>query len=187
MHVQAQALRSPHDSMCLYNHRMRPDVQCRCSGEGMNILWGELGLNERGELTAESWEKFMVQFIRRQAERDANMFVVVPSTPAQFFHMLRRQANLPYQRPLVVAAPKFLHHHRPATSALHDLTTGVPRSCTFWGTRLLVVGSQTPCWLTNALPRLLSRTGSQLGPSFKSPPVLPHSWLLRRGEQNAYV
>lgn len=92
----------------------------------MQLLWGELGLNDRGELTAESWEKFMVQFIRRQAERDASMFVVVPSTPAQYFHVLRRQANLPYQRPLIVATPKFLHHHRPATSALQDFTTGVP-------------------------------------------------------------
>lgn len=43
----------------------------------------------------------MVQFIRRQAERDANMFVIVPSTPAQYFHALRRQANLPYKRPLI--------------------------------------------------------------------------------------
>jgi Transketolase, pyrimidine binding domain len=52
------------------------------------------------------------------------MFIVVPSTPAQYFHVLRRQANLPYQRPLIVATPKFLHHHRPATSALQDFTTG---------------------------------------------------------------
>ena len=105
----------------------------------MQILWQELGLNDRGELTAASWEKFMVQFIRRQAERDANMFVVVPSTPAQYFHALRRQANLPYQRPLIVMTPKFLHHHRPATSALQDFTTGAHRQhCLFWSTDALV-------------------------------------------------
>jgi hypothetical protein len=30
----------------------------------MQILWRELGLNAKGELTAASWEKFMVQYIR---------------------------------------------------------------------------------------------------------------------------
>ena len=96
----------------------------------LQLLWQELGMHAHGELTAAAWEKFMVQFIRRQAERDANMFVVAPSTPAQLFHVLRRHANLPYQRPLVCATPKFLHHHRPATSALRDFTTGAQhRAC----------------------------------------------------------
>ena len=27
-------------------------------------------------------------------------------------------------RPLVLLTPKYLHHHRPATSALHDMTSG---------------------------------------------------------------
>lgn len=65
------------------------------------MLWAEMGGQMGGELDASKWEKFMVQFIRRQAERDANMFVIVPSTPAQYFHALRRQANLPYKRPLI--------------------------------------------------------------------------------------
>lgn len=74
---------------------------CRASSEVMNVLWSEMGMEMGAELDAVMWEKFMVQFIRRQAERDANMFVVVPSTPAQYFHVLRRQANLPYKRPLI--------------------------------------------------------------------------------------
>lgn len=90
----------------------------------MDVLWEEMGLQPGAELRRDGWERFMQQFIRRQAERDANMFVVMPSTPAQYFHVLRRQANLPYKRPLVVLTPKFLHHHRPATSALDDFTTG---------------------------------------------------------------
>jgi len=34
------------------------------------------------------------------------------------------QVNLPYKKPLVIASPKFLHHHRPCTSALVDFSTG---------------------------------------------------------------
>jgi hypothetical protein len=77
------------------------DQNCRLTSEVASVLWSELGLRTGAPLDAETWESFMVQFIRRQAERDANMFVVCPSTPAQYFHVLRRQANLPYKRPLV--------------------------------------------------------------------------------------
>lgn len=66
----------------------------------------------------------MVQFMRRNAERHANLFVVNATTPAQLFHVLRRQMNRPYQKPLVLLTPKFLLHHRPATSALSDFATG---------------------------------------------------------------
>jgi hypothetical protein len=38
----------------------------------------------------------MVQYMRRNAERQANMFVVAVSTPAQLFHVLRRQMNRPF-------------------------------------------------------------------------------------------
>ena len=70
------------------------------------------------------WQKVMVQHMRRHAERLANMFVVNATTPAQMFHALRRQLNRPFQKPLVLLTPKFLLHHRPATSALQDFTTG---------------------------------------------------------------
>ena len=66
----------------------------------------------------------MRRYLRRNAEARANMFVVSPSTPAQLFHVLRRQLNRPYAKPLVVAAPKRLHHHGPATSALADCGPG---------------------------------------------------------------
>lgn len=66
----------------------------------------------------------MVQHMRRHAERLANIFVVNATTPAQMFHALRRQLNRPFQKPLVLLTPKYLLHHRPATSALQDFTTG---------------------------------------------------------------
>jgi 2-oxoglutarate dehydrogenase E1 component len=66
----------------------------------------------------------MVQYSRRFAERQANLFVVCATTPAQLFHALRRQMNRPFVKPLVLLTPKYLLHHRPATSALADFTTG---------------------------------------------------------------
>jgi 2-oxoglutarate dehydrogenase E1 component len=53
-----------------------------------------------------------------------NIQVAVPTTPAQFFHLLRRQALREWRRPLVVCTPKgFLRHPR-AVSKVAELTTG---------------------------------------------------------------
>ncbi|ABM61862.1 2-oxoglutarate dehydrogenase E1 component [Halorhodospira halophila] len=53
-----------------------------------------------------------------------NMQVCVPTTPAQFFHMLRRQMLRRYRKPLVVLTPKSLLRHKLSTSGLDDLTGG---------------------------------------------------------------
>jgi multifunctional 2-oxoglutarate metabolism enzyme len=50
--------------------------------------------------------------------------VANPSTPAQYFHLLRRQALIAKQRPLVIMTPKSLLRLRQATSRLADLTGG---------------------------------------------------------------
>lgn len=55
---------------------------------------------------------------------DNNMQVCVPTTPAQFFHLLRRQMIRPLRRPLVVMTPKSLLRHRHSVSPLTDLTEG---------------------------------------------------------------
>ena len=74
---------------------------------------------ERG-LDFNKFERLMVQFIRRNSEKDASMFVVNASTPANYFHALRRQLFRPFKKPLVVMSPKWLLHHRPCTSAFED-------------------------------------------------------------------
>ncbi|HTT08178.1 MAG TPA: 2-oxoglutarate dehydrogenase E1 component [Gammaproteobacteria bacterium] len=51
-----------------------------------------------------------------------NMQVCVPSTPAQMFHLLRRQMLRPYRRPLVVMTPKSLLRHKLSVSTLADIT-----------------------------------------------------------------
>jgi 2-oxoglutarate dehydrogenase E1 component len=52
------------------------------------------------------------------------MRVVQPTTPAQFFHLLRIQAFSHGRRPLVVMTPKSLLRHPAATSTLDDLAAG---------------------------------------------------------------
>jgi 2-oxoglutarate dehydrogenase E1 component len=53
-----------------------------------------------------------------------NMRVAVPSTPAQHFHLLRRQALSPKKKPLVVFTPKSLLRHKLAVSAVSEFTSG---------------------------------------------------------------
>ncbi len=53
-----------------------------------------------------------------------NIQVCVPTTPAQIYHLLRRQMLRPFRRPLVVMTPKSLLRHRLAVSSLEDLSQG---------------------------------------------------------------
>ncbi len=53
-----------------------------------------------------------------------NMQVCVPSTPAQMFHLLRRQMVRKCRKPLIVMTPKSLLRHKLCVSTLEDLTKG---------------------------------------------------------------
>jgi len=53
-----------------------------------------------------------------------NMTVAYPSTPASYFHLLRRQAKARPRRPLVVFTPKSMLRLKAATSSVEDLTSG---------------------------------------------------------------
>ena len=55
---------------------------------------------------------------------ELNMSVCVPSTPAQMFHMLRRQMLREFRKPLIVMTPKSLLRHDLSVSALADLESG---------------------------------------------------------------
>ena len=65
------------------------------------------------------------RFLQLSAEN--NMQVCVPSTPAQMFHMLRRQMVRRQRRPLIVMTPKSLLRHAQSVSSLEELTTGTFR------------------------------------------------------------
>ncbi len=53
-----------------------------------------------------------------------NMQVCYPSTPAQYFHMLRRQMKRSFRKPLIVMSPKSLLRLPACTSTTDELTTG---------------------------------------------------------------
>jgi 2-oxoglutarate dehydrogenase E1 component len=62
------------------------------------------------------------RFLQLCAEH--NMQVCVPSTPAQMFHMLRRQMRRPFRKPLIVMTPKSLLRHKMSVSPLTALSAG---------------------------------------------------------------
>ena len=55
---------------------------------------------------------------------EANMQVCAPTTPAQMFHLLRRQILRPLRRPLIVMTPKSLLRHKLAVSTPAELSGG---------------------------------------------------------------
>jgi 2-oxoglutarate dehydrogenase E1 component len=62
------------------------------------------------------------RFLQLCAEN--NMQVCVPSTPAQMFHMLRRQMLRAFRKPLIVMTPKSMLRNELSVSSLADLTKG---------------------------------------------------------------
>lgn len=59
-----------------------------------------------------------------QSCADDNMQVVNTSTPANHFHLLRRQLSRPFRKPLVVFSPKMLLRYPAAVSTLEELASG---------------------------------------------------------------
>jgi 2-oxoglutarate dehydrogenase E1 component len=57
-----------------------------------------------------------------------NIQVCVPSTPAQMFHLLRRQMVRPLRKPLIIMTPKSLLRHALSVSRLEELATGMFRN-----------------------------------------------------------
>ncbi len=59
-----------------------------------------------------------------QSAAEDNIQIVYPTTPAQYFHCLRRQMISPWRKPLVVMTPKSLLRHPQAVSTLEELEQG---------------------------------------------------------------
>src|SRR6516164_11044199 len=65
------------------------------------------------------------RFLQLAAEN--NMTVAMCSSPANYFHLLRRQGLSPVRRPLVAFTPKSLLRLKTAVSDLSDFTSGTSR------------------------------------------------------------
>mgnify|MGYP006266302771 CR=1 FL=1 len=65
------------------------------------------------------------RFLQLSAEE--NLQVVNLTTPAQYFHALRKQIRAPYRKPLIVMSPKSLLRHKACVSDLEALTEDVFR------------------------------------------------------------
>ena len=59
-----------------------------------------------------------------QLSADDNWQVVYPSTPAQYYHMLRKQMKQNFRKPLIVMTPKSLLRHKMCVSTLEELSDG---------------------------------------------------------------
>jgi len=62
------------------------------------------------------------RFLQLYAEH--NMQIVYPSTPASYFHALRRQLHRNFRKPLIVMTPKSLLRHKRCTSTLAEMAEG---------------------------------------------------------------
>jgi 2-oxoglutarate dehydrogenase E1 component len=62
------------------------------------------------------------RFLQQCAED--NMQIVNCSTPANYFHVLRRQVHRPFRKPLIIMTPKSLLRHKRAVSTLDDMAEG---------------------------------------------------------------
>src|SRR6187397_2108216 len=61
-----------------------------------------------------------------------NMQVCVPTTPANYFHIIRRQMHRSFRKPLIVLTPKSLLRHKKCTSFLSDMTPGTTFHRLLW-------------------------------------------------------
>jgi len=68
-----------------------------------------------------------------------NMQVIYPTTPANYFHALRRQVLREFRKPLIVMTPKSLLRHKRAVSSLADLAEGSSFH------RVMVDGAEAGC------------------------------------------
>ncbi len=83
------------------------------------VLWLPHGYEGQGaEHSSARLERFL------QLCANDNMQVICPTTPAQLFHVLRRQYLLDSRKPMIMMAPKSMLRHKDSVSSIKDLVSG---------------------------------------------------------------
>ena len=88
----------------------------RLSGVTMFLPHGYEGMGP--EHTSARLERYL------QLCAEQNIQVCIPTTPAQIYHLIRRQQIRPCRKPLIVLTPKSLLRHKLAVSNLDELASG---------------------------------------------------------------
>ena len=88
-----------------------PPMGSRCSYHTATRAWA-------ASIPADAWERYL------QMCAQDNMQVANPTTPANHFHLLRRQVLRPFRKPLVVFTPKKLLRYPEAVSTMAELAEG---------------------------------------------------------------
>jgi 2-oxoglutarate dehydrogenase E1 component len=88
-----------------------------------------------------------------------NMQVACCTTPANYFHILRRQMHRPFRKPLVLMTPKSLLRHKRVVSHLSDFTTGSGFHRILWDGAQAEPGSSLTLAADNGIARVVLCTG----------------------------
>jgi len=88
-----------------------------------------------------------------------NMQVAYCTTPANYFHILRRQMHRPFRKPLVLMTPKSLLRHKRVVSRLGDFTTGSGFHRILWDEAQAEPGSSIALASDERIARVILCTG----------------------------
>ena len=91
-------------------------------GSDTSGMWEDIKayFGSSGKIHRRDWIRYMRRRARASFMTRANFVLVQPSTPAQYFHVLRRHMSSPHTKPLVILTPKTLLHHKYCASKLMD-------------------------------------------------------------------
>jgi 2-oxoglutarate dehydrogenase E1 component len=88
-----------------------------------------------------------------------NMQVVNCTTPANYFHALRRQLKREFRKPLILATPKSLLRHKRATSRLDEMKIGTSFHRLLWDDAEILKGEKTKLAKDDKIRRVVLSSG----------------------------